>query len=171
MLNIVEYKVPLTLHPNIMISDLLMAIWKGICQVGPLELSRHRLHKELEVGHNKRSTDWNALSPIWTKSVVCTTSWAEVTMKETLTSSRAMELDHKLVESTEDGDLMLALNADSWVKENDQHKKQQQQMLQSNIRQQQRTAAVSHVRPNVWISDNKTSFNRKMLWSSFFPRK
>lgn len=82
-----------------------------------------------------------------------------------------MELDHKLVESTEDGDLMLALNADSWVKENDQHKKQQQQMLQSNIRQQQRTAAVSHLRPNVSICDNKTSFNRKMLWSSFFPRK
>lgn len=33
---------------------------------------------------------------------------------ETLTSRRSVELDHKLIESTEDGDLMLALDADSW---------------------------------------------------------
>lgn len=35
-----------------------------------------------------------------------------------------MEFDHKLVESTEDGDLVLALNADSWLKENNRHKKE-----------------------------------------------
>lgn len=31
--------------------------------------------------------------------------------KETLTSRWSMELDHELIESTEDGDLVLALNA------------------------------------------------------------
>lgn len=33
---------------------------------------------------------------------------------ETLTSRRSVELDHKLIESTEDGDLVFALDADSW---------------------------------------------------------
>lgn len=46
-------------------------------------------------------------------------------MREILTSSWSVEFDHKLVESTEDGDLVLALNADSWLKENDRHKKEQ----------------------------------------------
>lgn len=46
-------------------------------------------------------------------------------MTEILTSSWSVEFDHKLVESTEDGDLVLALNADSWLKENDRHKKEQ----------------------------------------------
>lgn len=36
-----------------------------------------------------------------------------------------MEFDHKLVESTEDGDLVLALDADGWIKENHRHKKEQ----------------------------------------------
>lgn len=49
----------------------------------------------------------------------CTTGRAEDMLKETLTSGWSMELDHKLVESAEDGDLMLALNAESWVKETD----------------------------------------------------
>lgn len=29
-----------------------------------------------------------------------------------------MELDHKLIQSTQDSDLVFALNADSWLKEN-----------------------------------------------------
>lgn len=43
----------------------------------------------------------------------CTTGRAEDALKETLTSGWSMELDHKLVESAEDGDLVLALNAES----------------------------------------------------------
>lgn len=33
-----------------------------------------------------------------------------------------MELHHKLIQSTEDGDLMLALNADRWIKGNNSRK-------------------------------------------------
>lgn len=33
-----------------------------------------------------------------------------------------MELDHKLIESTEDGDLVLALNADGWFRKRQQQK-------------------------------------------------
>lgn len=40
-------------------------------------------------------------------------------LRGTLTSGWSVELDHKLVESAEDGDLVLALNADSWVKDKD----------------------------------------------------
>lgn len=46
----------------------------------------------------------------------------ERTHGEILTSSRSVELDHELVEPAEDGDLVLALNADSWVKEDGGHK-------------------------------------------------
>lgn len=57
-----------------------------------------------------------------------------------------MEFDHKLVESTEDGDLVLALNADSWLKENNRHKEQPEaQTLQTNSKQQQK-------RDNQWDS-------------------
>lgn len=35
-----------------------------------------------------------------------------------------MELDHELVESTEDGDLVLALNADVWLRKRSQAKTQ-----------------------------------------------
>lgn len=46
-----------------------------------------------------------------------------------LTSRRSMELDHKLIESTEDGDLVLALNADGWLRKR-QHKEHEQQKRQ-----------------------------------------
>lgn len=49
----------------------------------------------------------------------CTTGRAEDALKETLTSGWSMELHYKLVESAEDGDLVFALNAESWVKEKD----------------------------------------------------
>lgn len=41
-----------------------------------------------------------------------------------LTSSWSVEFDHKLVESAEDGDLVLALDADGWLKENGRHQEQ-----------------------------------------------
>lgn len=46
-----------------------------------------------------------------------------------------MELDHKLIESTEDGDLMLALNADTLLRKShtqkqNQHKRHRERKLQ-----------------------------------------
>ncbi len=39
-----------------------------------------------------------------------------------LTSRWSMELDHKLIESTQDGDLMFALNADGRLRKRSQQK-------------------------------------------------
>lgn len=49
-----------------------------------------------------------------------------VNFKETLTSRWPMELDHKLIESAEDGDLVLALNAASRLRKRQQQKNKQQ---------------------------------------------
>ncbi len=43
-----------------------------------------------------------------------------------------MELDHKLIESTEDGDFVFTLNADGWLRKRQQQKNKQQETQNSN---------------------------------------
>lgn len=100
------------------ISYLLMVIWRGIYLVDPPEPSTHLLHTALEKRSIQTLKTKTLLNVLFTIQVVkmdililyyITLWWNTV---QCLTSRWSVELDHKLVESTKDGDLMLALDAD-----------------------------------------------------------
>lgn len=109
-----------------------MVIWRGICLVDPLWPSTLHLHTQLR-NKSKIQKRLNDKTP--TEQIVIPTVFAgegrvklnqmqdSVRSKsDTLTSRWSVELHHKLIEALEDGDLMLALDANSWLR-----KRQRQQ--------------------------------------------
>lgn len=98
-----------------------MVIWKDIYLVDPLEPSTLLLHKPLWK-QKKGQNDCNTFptEPQEIQILITFTGhrrkkWGKkFDFLKTLTSRWSVELDHKLIESTKDGDLVFALDADSW---------------------------------------------------------
>lgn len=98
-----------------------MEIWRGIYLAGPLEPSTHLLHMPLEMKWNdgsvgetclKTHTVSHKMGLYWVLITFTVHRWSAGSCDiQTLTSRWSMELDHELIEATEDGDLVLALNA------------------------------------------------------------
>lgn len=101
-----------------------MVIWRDIYLVDLLEPSTLLLHKPLwkqKKGQNDCDTfptEPHKKFRFWLHSQDAggknEEKKCDFLKTETLTSRWSVELDHKLIESAEDGDLVLALDADSW---------------------------------------------------------
>lgn len=103
---------------------LLMVIWRGICLVDPLWPSTLHLHTQLR---NKKTH--NDLTKTRQNKLLCCALYMQVKgtlHAETLTSRWPVKLHHKLIEALEDGDLMLALDADSWLRKRQRQQKKKQ---------------------------------------------